>query len=213
VRHRVALPLHPEYRTLPMVWYIPPLSPVSDIVHAAGYDDADPDQVFATIDALRIPVEYLANLFTAGKVETVQLVLRKLAVVRAIQRAGQLGLVPKDKLTATVDSSLHELDDLYRLLAIAKYEDRYVVPKAHAEDAGALMGQHEQLFCSLDTEGGPGMGGTGPHGITSYRPDQPGADPGSSHLFQAQDGRTHFNLLGWNGKGDAPYLFPGQGPA
>ena len=36
VRHRVALPLHPEYRTLPMVWYIPPLSPVADIVHAAG---------------------------------------------------------------------------------------------------------------------------------------------------------------------------------
>jgi len=26
---RVALPLHPEYRTLPMVWYIPPLSPVT----------------------------------------------------------------------------------------------------------------------------------------------------------------------------------------
>ena len=75
----------------------------------------------------------LANLFTAGKVETVQLVLRKLAVVRAIQRAGQLGLVPNDKLTATVDSSLDELDDLYRLPAIAKYEDRYVVPKAHAE--------------------------------------------------------------------------------
>ena len=66
VRHRVALPLHPEYRTLPMVWYIPPLSPVVDIVHADGYDDADPDQVFAAIDALRIPVEYLASLFTAG---------------------------------------------------------------------------------------------------------------------------------------------------
>ena len=36
VQHRVALPLHPEYRTLPMVWYIPPLSPVADVVHAAG---------------------------------------------------------------------------------------------------------------------------------------------------------------------------------
>src|SRR5581483_8567733 len=34
VRHKVALPLHPEYRTLPMVWYIPPLSPVADVVHA-----------------------------------------------------------------------------------------------------------------------------------------------------------------------------------
>src|SRR5699024_1906239 len=31
-KHRVALPLHPEYRTLPMVWYIPPLSPVTDAV-------------------------------------------------------------------------------------------------------------------------------------------------------------------------------------
>ena len=136
VRHRVALPLHPEYRTLPMVWYIPPLSPVSDIVHADGYDDADPDQVFATIDALRIPIEYLANLFTAGKTETVRPVLRKLAVVRAIQRAGQLGLVLDEKLTATVDASLDDLDDLYRLLAIAKYDDRYVIPTAHAEDAG-----------------------------------------------------------------------------
>ena len=67
VRHRVALPLHPEYRTLPMVWYIPPLSPVSDIVHAERLRDADPDRLFATIDALRIPIEYLASLFTAGQ--------------------------------------------------------------------------------------------------------------------------------------------------
>ena len=100
VRHRVALPLHPEYRTLPMVWYIPPLSPVADIVHAAGYDEADPDQVFATIDSLRIPIEYLANLFTAGDVDAVRTVLRKLAAIRAIQRAGQLGLAPNDELPA-----------------------------------------------------------------------------------------------------------------
>jgi nitrate reductase beta subunit len=217
VRHRVALPLHPEYRTLPMVWYIPPLSPVSDIVHAAGYDDADPDQVFATIDSLRIPIDYLANLFTAGKAQTVQLVLRKLAVIRAIQRAGQLGLVPNEKLPATVNATLDDLDDLYRLLAIAKYDDRYVIPPAHAEDAGALMGQHEQLFCSLDTEGGPGMGGSGPpgpHGIQSRQATQPAtAQPGSGRTFRADDGRTHFNLLGWNGEGSAPNLFPDQGPA
>lgn len=25
---QLALPLHPEYRTLPMVWYVPPLSPI-----------------------------------------------------------------------------------------------------------------------------------------------------------------------------------------
>jgi len=208
VKHRVALPLHPEYRTLPMVWYIPPLSPVSDIVHAEGYDDTDPDKVFATIDSLRIPLEYLANLFTAGRVDTVRTVLRKLAVVRAVMRGAQLGLTPNDELPKTVGSTRTDLDDLYRLLAIAKYDDRYVIPKAHAEDAGRLMSQHEQLFCSLDTEGGPGMGGMGPHGIRSF---QPGAQPGevaTSQTFRGDDGKVHFNLLGWNGAGSSPHLFP-----
>ncbi|MDN5795542.1 MAG: nitrate reductase subunit beta [Intrasporangium sp.] len=207
-RHRVALPLHPEYRTLPMVWYIPPLSPVSDIVHAEGYDDAHPEQVFATIDSLRIPLEYLANLFTAGRVDTVRDVLRKLAAVRAVQRAGQLGLTTKDALPASVGATTTELDDLYRLLAIAKYDDRYVIPKAHAEDAGRLMAQHEQLFCSLDTEGGPGMGGGGPVGVEQFHA---GVRPGGSHTFHDSDGREHFNLLGWDGSGSAPKLFPEAG--
>jgi len=208
VRHRVALPLHPEYRTLPMVWYIPPLSPVADIVHAAGYDPGQPDRVFATIDSLRIPVEYLANLFTAGNADTVRAVLRKLAAVRAIQRAGQLGLDVDENLPASVGSTPDDLDDLCRLLAIAKYDQRYVIPPAHAEEAGRLMGQYEQLFCSLDTDGGPGMGGAGPHGIQAWRP---AGAPGRSQTFQADDGRTHFNLIGWNGKDSAPHLFPDRG--
>ena len=65
---QVALPLHPEYRTLPMVWYIPPLSPVVDVVRDTGHDAEDPGNLFAAIEALRIPVEYLAELFTAGDV-------------------------------------------------------------------------------------------------------------------------------------------------
>ena len=182
MRHRVALPLHPEYRTLPMVWYIPPLSPVADIVHADGYDPDQPDRVFATIDSLRIPVEYLASLFTAGDTGTVRAVLRKLAAVRAIQRAGQLGLDLDEDLPASVGATPDDLEDLYRLLAIAKYDQRYVIPPAHAEEAGRLMGQHEQLFCSLDTDGGPGMGGTGPHGIQAWRP---AGTPGQDHTFRA----------------------------
>jgi len=172
---------------MPMVWYIPPLSPVADVVGAAGYDD-NPDNVFATIDALRIPMEYLANLFTAGDSDVIRRVLRKLAAVRAIQRAGQLGLDLDENLPASVGASDDELEDLYRLLAIAKYEDRYVIPPAHNEEAGRLMGQHEQLFCSLDTDGGPGMGGYGP-------PESGGR-------------RTAFNLLNWNGKDKVPGMFP-----
>src|SRR3954449_4068860 len=54
-RYRVALPLHPEYRTLPMVWYVPPLSPIVNSLETDGYE-ADPDHVFPAIEAMRIPV-------------------------------------------------------------------------------------------------------------------------------------------------------------
>ncbi len=63
VQWRVALPLHPEYRTLPMVWYVPPLSPISAAANAGhvGTNGQIPD-----VNQLRIPVKYLANLLTAG---------------------------------------------------------------------------------------------------------------------------------------------------
>ena len=68
MRWRVALPLHPEFRTLPMVWYVPPLSPVVATLEKDGYE-ADPDDVFGAIDHLRIPPQYLANLLSAGDTE------------------------------------------------------------------------------------------------------------------------------------------------
>src|SRR6185437_8244170 len=169
-RHQVALPLHPEYRTLPMVWYIPPLSPVADVAGAYG-DDAD--AVFAAIEALRIPAEYLANLFTAGDAGQIRRVLRVLAAVRTVMRAGQLGLDAPDGVAQAGGMTENDMEDLYRLLAIAKYDDRYVIPLAHAEDAGKLLAQHE-LLCA-----------------------QPGGD-GEFHLqdgpVRDSDGRLHLGL-------------------
>jgi len=159
-RHKVALPLHPEYRTLPMVWYIPPLSPVSDVAEAYG-DDAD--AVFAAIDELRIPAEYLANLFTAGDAGEIRRVLHVLAAIRTVMRAGQLGLDVPDGLAEAAGSAEGDLEDLYRLLAIAKYADRYVIPQAHAEDAGMLLAQHEQLFCAEPDGGADFHPAPGPH--------------------------------------------------
>jgi nitrate reductase / nitrite oxidoreductase, beta subunit len=50
--------------------------------------------------------------------------------------------------------SVQDVEDMYRLLAIAKYEDRYVIPQAHTELGNRLMEQ--QGTCGLDFEGGPG---------------------------------------------------------
>ena len=70
--YQVALPLHPEFRTMPMVWYVPPLSPVVDALTSTGHDGEDLDNLFGAIDSLRIPIEYLAELFTAGDPAPVQ---------------------------------------------------------------------------------------------------------------------------------------------
>lgn len=189
-----------------MVWYVPPLSPVTDAVHATGYHDDDPDRVFAAIDALRIPMEYLANLFTAGDKAVVEGVLRKLTALRAHMRAKQLGDPPDEDLLASVGASGQDIEDLYRLLAIAKYDERYVIPRVHAEGSGALMAQH----CSLDYPGGVADSASGGEDRGDAPPQLPGLAPaGGGSQFRDSDGTVRFNLLGWNGSGPAPGLFDG----
>ena len=153
MRWGVALPLHPEFRTLPMVWYVPPLSPVVSTLETDGYE-ADPDDVFGAIDNLRIPLEYLANLLTAGDVDVVRAVLHRLAAMRSYMRKREVLGEIDEELPGRVGLTGPELERMYRLLAIADYEDRYVIPQAHAELGERLM--QEQGGCGLDFDGGPG---------------------------------------------------------
>lgn len=214
--YQVALPLHPEYRTMPMVWYIPPLSPVVDVVSGSGADGEDAPTLFAAIDQLRIPIEYLAGLFTAGDVEPVRAVLQRLAAMRAHMRNVNLGQEQDERIAASVGMDERSIEEMYRLLAIAKYEDRYVIPTAHAEQAQAL--EEIATGCSLDGEGGPGMGGPGgPFGSSSGRPVR-----ASVETFHALKNRqsadrpagdstpSRVNLLNWDGNGAPPGLFPPQ---
>ncbi|WP_181312605.1 nitrate reductase subunit beta [Nocardioides campestrisoli] len=213
-RYQVALPLHPEYRTMPMVWYIPPLSPVVDVVKDTGFDAEDRGNLFAAIEALRIPVEYLANLFTAGDVGAVEAVLRKLAAMRSYMRDINLGRDSDESIPAAVGMDGETMYEMFRLLAIAKYEERYVIPTAHVEQAHAL----EELAteCSLDYEGGPGMHESGPFGEGSGRPVpvavenfQMLRDRQSSDTVASPDDKgQRVNLLNWDGKGTPSGLFP-----
>jgi nitrate reductase beta subunit len=169
VRHRVALPLHPEYRTMPMVWYVPPLSPVMSLVEGTG-STADPDDVFPAIDELRIPIRYLANMLSAGAEEPVRLALKRLAAMRAHVREQNLGGDPDPGVARSVGMEPAEVEAMYRLLAIARYEERYVIPQAHPEAAGDLA--EHQGSCGLSFPGGPGGCGAAP-----ARTDPMGARP------------------------------------
>jgi nitrate reductase beta subunit len=204
----VALPLHPEYRTLPMVWYIPPLSPVVDVVASSGNDGEDGRTLFAAISRLRIPLEYLAGLFTAGDTRPVERVLRRLAAMRSAMREVNLGRELPEEVAGAVGMTGQQVREMYRLLAIAKYEERYVIPTAHTEIAAEL----DEMACSLDYEGGPGMGGGGPFGASSGE-----LTPVAVENFHALAARQtadrpstpgRVNLLNWDGKGKPQGLFP-----
>ena len=216
--YQVALPLHPEYRTMPMVWYIPPLSPVVDVIRDTGHDAEDRGNLFAAIDALRIPVDYLAQLFTAGDPEPVTTVLRRLAAMRSYMRDINMGREPDESIPAAVGMTGERMYDMYRLLALAKYDERYVIPPAHAEAAHGL----EELAteCALDYEGGPGMGGSGPFGESSGGPapvavenfyvlrNRQTADRVADTPAGPPNKMARINLLNWDAKGRPEGLFP-----
>jgi nitrate reductase beta subunit len=123
--------------------------------------ECDPDDVFPAIDTLRIPIQYLANLLSAGDEEVIRGVLKRLAAMRRYMRELNITGQGDSAVAAEVGMTPRDIEDMYRLLAIAKYEDRYVIPPAHTELAGKLAEQ--QGSCGLDFEGGPGScASTGP---------------------------------------------------
>ena len=125
-----------------------------------------------------------------------------------------MGRPANESLAEAVGMTGEQIQDMFRLLAIAKYDERYVIPPAHAEQAHAL----EELAteCSLDFEGGPGMGGSGPFGEGSGVPtpiavenfqllkDRQTSDSG----VETEHRRGRTNLLNWDGHGTPEGLFP-----
>jgi nitrate reductase beta subunit len=129
---KIALPLHPEYRTLPMVWYVPPLSPITSAVNAGhvGMNGELPD-----VSQLRIPVQYLANLLTAGNTIPIVQALERMLAMRAWQRGLHVDKVENHAVLRQAGLSVHDVQDMYQVMAIANYEDRFVVPTSHREYA------------------------------------------------------------------------------
>jgi nitrate reductase / nitrite oxidoreductase, beta subunit len=136
---KVALPLHPEYRTLPMVWYIPPLSPIQK----GAPENAD--AVIPDVRSMRIPVKYLANLLTAGDEAPVVRALERMLAMRAFMRARHVDGVDASGLLDRVGLSRRQVEAMYKVMAIANYEDRFVIPGSHREYAHATFDAMDDL--------------------------------------------------------------------
>ena len=129
---KIAFPLHPEYRTLPMVWYVPPLSPIQAAANSGqiGAFGALPD-----VRSLRIPVRYLANLLTAGKEEPVAACLERMLAMRSYMRGKTVDGVIRSDIAERVGMTPAQIEEMYHVMAIANYEDRFVIPSTHREYA------------------------------------------------------------------------------
>ncbi|MFN3593989.1 MAG: nitrate reductase subunit beta, partial [Thiobacillaceae bacterium] len=132
VQWKIAFPLHPEFRTLPMVWYVPPLSPVQSAIDQ-GRLPTEADGCIPKAEALRLPVKYLANLLTAGAEAPVVAAINRLIAMRSYMRSVHVEGTPNTEALAAAGIDEATAREMYRYLAIANYEDRFVVPTSHQE--------------------------------------------------------------------------------
>ncbi|NND34125.1 MAG: nitrate reductase subunit beta [Saprospiraceae bacterium] len=169
----MALPLHPEFRTLPMLFYVPPLLPVmaslgeQDTSQGEKLDpiakfwkddwlyDTSTENLWGTIEEARFPLKYMANLFTAGDEDKIKDVLKKLMAVRIHRRNVTVGDLTAEKASSALSEAGLNGDmaeSIYKLTSLAKFDDRFVIPPAHREQA------IEMLEFTGDTKGSTGFG-------------------------------------------------------
>ena len=138
----LALPLHIEHRTLPMLFYVPPLLPVLAKMGEGGYDTSM-EEFLGAIDKSRLPIQYMASLFGAGNEGVVRYALRKQQAVRLYRRAKTTGDLDAElvrRALAEADCDEKQAEAIYRLTSLATVEDRFVIPPMHREEAIELLG-------------------------------------------------------------------------
>jgi nitrate reductase beta subunit len=126
---------------------VPPLSPIQAAAETGkiGMENDLPD-----VHSLRIPVRYLANLLTAGQEAPIELALQRMLAMRAFMRGITVDGVVKSDVLERVGLTQAQVEEMYRYMAIANYEDRFVIPTSHREYAGATFDAYgEQGGCGF----------------------------------------------------------------
>ena len=134
---KIALPPHIEYRTMPMLFYVPPMAPVMSERQGANLTNVSED-LFHDIDEARIPMKFMASLFGAGHEDYVRYALRKQKAVRWYRRALTVGDVTADianRMLREADCSREEAEAIYQLTSLCTFEQRFVIPPMHREEA------------------------------------------------------------------------------
>ena len=151
---KLALPLHPEFRTLPNLFYVPALLPSVGTMNNGIYDSTTPE-LWGGMDTTRLPMKYLASLFSAGNTDKVAEVMKRLMTVRWHRRNVTVGDVKKETVEQALSSTgmkTEMADAIFRLTTLATFDERFVIPPAHREES------IEMLENTGDVKGNTGFG-------------------------------------------------------
>ncbi|GFO58306.1 nitrate reductase subunit beta [Geomonas silvestris] len=128
----LALPLHPEFRTVPMAYYIPSLSPV-----LSTWGDTHKlleHGMIPALETLRVPVGYLASILSGGNREVIEEALKKLIALRVFMRSANLKKESDSAALAEAGLDAAAAKRLYRLFTLASYDERNVIPPQQREE-------------------------------------------------------------------------------
>ncbi len=140
---KLALPLHPEFRTVPMLFYVPPMLPVLAKMQDGQYEVSALEReglhpLLSSLERARMPIKYMASLFSAGNTTVVEAVYRKLIAVRIFMRSQRVKDVPAEEVEQALaqgNTTAEEAEAIFRLTAMPTFEERFVVPPLAREQA------------------------------------------------------------------------------
>jgi nitrate reductase beta subunit len=119
-----------------MLFYVPPLLPVMGRVEDGVYGRVAVEGFAGAVDAARLPIRYLASLFSAGNTELVRTALLKLTAVRCYRRSLADGEGGEDQAQEWLDLAgltKEQAEAIYRLTALSTLDERFVLPALQRE--------------------------------------------------------------------------------
>jgi nitrate reductase beta subunit len=120
-----------------------------------GIYNSTTKSLWGGIENNRLPMKYLASLFSAGDTNKVAEVLKRLMAVRMHRRGETVGDLPKEEINAAMQEiglAPKTADDIFRLTTLATFDERFVIPPAHREES------IEMLENTADVKGNTGFG-------------------------------------------------------
>ncbi len=151
---KLALPLHPEFRTIPMLFYVPPLLPVISTQQPGGSQRLAAD-FFSSLESARVPLRYMARLLAGGNESQVELAYQRLMAVRINKRSQEVGDFTNEQAVGArkqAGLTAEQVEEIYHLTTQLGYDEHFVIPPMQREQA---------IESTMDTQQHKGEAGLG----------------------------------------------------